>query len=128
MFKFVVGFIDRASGCFIQAQMTGAQNSSSKLVKKAVEQEGCFVFNISSMQNFSKQVKTFEKLVMKTFGAHSIRGLYALTFQLLNHIMEDIEKCKCFEMLDSSSFERFSVQINQAFSQSSRRLFTCLKD
>lgn len=58
------------------------------------------------------EVQKFKALMKETFDGQCEMGQYTLKFYLLDHRVEDLNHLK---LLNSSAFERFSVNIKQAY-------------
>lgn len=80
----VAQLVDRSTRFFEQAAITRVHSSYSKLGRKVMDREECLGFDIYRAELFSKEVKEFKELVVKSFDVHCNIGLHSLRFHLLD--------------------------------------------
>lgn len=61
------------------------------------------------------------RVEMHTFSEHSQKGLFTLTFNLLGHMEEYINRFGSLDFLDDSSFENFNLTLNKSYRRTSLR-------
>lgn len=59
---------------------------------------------------------------------HCVAGLCTLNFQLLDHIVESLEKFGIFSCTDAALLEHFGVPTTQSYGMKSRRLSTKMQE
>lgn len=62
------------------------------------------------------------------FSDHCSFGLYTLKSHLLDHIVKDLQACGTLYVLESPWFEKYNVNVNHAYSQTSGRRDWCMND
>lgn len=73
-----------------------------------------YVHALQTLNRIEHQVRHFEALLRNASDDHCKVGLYTLTYNLLDHIMEDLGCFVCLELLRSTTYELFIVQLKRA--------------
>lgn len=63
---------------------------------------------------------TTEDLKLILYGAHCEKGLFTLTFYLLDHVPEDVTKFKSLDVVNASPFKNFNVHIKHSYEGTSK--------
>lgn len=63
----------------------------------------------------------FKDLVKAEFHEHCKSVLYTLMFDLLDHVVEDVEKFGNLEPLGETQFKSFTMHIKQSYTKTSQR-------
>lgn len=121
VFKFVAGFIDRATGHIDEAPMTKVHTMYSDLARRLGEYRGNGESSSQRLTGLGEEIQHFKELVKAMFEEHCGSGLYMLKLHLLDHVVEVLERYGSLEMLHGSPFERFNVHIKHGYRRTSQR-------
>lgn len=66
-------------------------------------------------------LEQFKRALVRTFRDHCIFGLYTVTLHLLGQVVEGLQPFDTLSVLPASPFEQYSLNINNAYKQTSSR-------
>lgn len=120
VFLFVEEFIDLATGMQHNCQMLQVHSMYSELLfglqRRLKKREN---WNMR-MADMKRHIDCFKKLECELFEAQGDSGLYTLNINMLDNLLEDVNRFDTSQLLDSYASEGYNVRIQSSYRSASK--------